>query len=77
MPTLTDTARFRPTDPDMVVSASLACPVCLRRDSVQFSAVLAGYDPSVECRCSRCELDWCVYLAPDQALRFALMPTRI
>ena len=77
MPTLSDTARFRPTDPDVVVSASLACPVCLHLDSVEFSAVLAGHDPSVECRCSRCQLDWRVYLAPDQALRLALMPVRV
>jgi hypothetical protein len=77
MPTLTDTARFRPTDPDMVVSASLACPVCLHGDSVQYSAALAGHDPSVECRCSDCQLDWCVYLAPDQALRLGLMRTRV
>lgn len=77
MLTLTDTARFSPTDPDTVVSASLACPVCLHRDSVQHSAVLAGYDPSVECWCSDCQLNWCVYLAPDQALRLALMPTSV
>ena len=77
MPALADTARFRPTDPDMLVSASLACPVCLRRDTVQFSAALAGHDPSVDCRCSGCQLDWRVYLAPDQALRLALMPAAV
>ena len=77
MPTLADTARFRPTDPDTVVSASLACPVCLHLDSVELRADLAGHDPSVECRCSRCQLDWRVYLAPDQALRLALMPAGV
>jgi hypothetical protein len=77
MPTLTDTARFRTTDPDVVVSASLACPVCLHGSGVQMNATLAGHDPSVECRCDRCQLDWCVYLAPEQALRLALMPRKV
>jgi hypothetical protein len=75
MRTLTDTARFRTTDPDVVVSASLACPVCLNRDCVQWNATLAGHDPSVQCRCEQCQIDWSVYLAPDQALRLGLMPT--
>ncbi len=30
----TDTARFRPDDPDALVAASLACPICLRSDDV-------------------------------------------
>lgn len=74
MPALTDTARFRSTDPDVVVSASLACPVCLNGECVHWNADLAGHDPSVECRCEHCEIAWSVYLDPDQALRLALMP---
>lgn len=70
---LADTARFRPNDPDELVTASLACPVCLRSDEVCWDAALEGYDPSVECWCPVCEQRWRVYLAPEQALRFGLM----
>lgn len=70
---LTDTARFRPEDPDVLVAASLACPVCLHGDGVSWHGTLEGYDPSVQCRCSSCEARWRVYLAPEQALRLGLM----
>jgi hypothetical protein len=74
MPLLADTARFRADDPDPLVIASLACPICLRSDEVQWqAAALDGYDPSVQCRCPSCEERWRVYLAPQQALRFGLM----
>jgi hypothetical protein len=68
-----DTARFRPDDPDELVTASLACPICLRSDDVSWEAALQGYDPSVECRCPRCQERWRVYLVPDQALRFGFI----
>jgi hypothetical protein len=71
---LTDTARFRPNDPDALVNASLACPVCLCADTVEWDGSLQGYDPSVQCRCSSCQQRWRVYLAPEQALRLGLMP---
>lgn len=71
---LADTARFRPDDPDVLVAASLACPVCLRGAGVEWQDSLGGYDPSVECRCPSCQARWRVYLAPDQALRVSLMP---
>ncbi len=71
--TLTDTARFRADDPDTLVLASLACPMCLRGDRVEWSAAVHGYDPSVQCRCPRCDTRWRVYLAPEQALRVGLM----
>ena len=70
---LADTARFRTDDPDALVIASLACPICLRSDEVEWHAALDGYDPSVECRCPCCVESWRVYLLPQQALRFALM----
>jgi hypothetical protein len=73
MTQLADTARFRPNDPDALVTASLACPICLRSDEVIWEAALDGYDPSVECRCPACEERWRVYLMPEQALRFGLM----
>jgi hypothetical protein len=71
---LTDTARFRPDDPDALVNASLACPICLSADTVEWDGSLQGYDPSVQCRCSSCQQQWRVYLAPEQALRLGLMP---
>jgi hypothetical protein len=70
---LADTARFRADDPDTLVLASLACPICLRGDGVEWSAAVHGYDPSVQCRCPRCDARWRVYLAPEQALRVGLM----
>jgi hypothetical protein len=71
---LADIARFRPDDPDALVHASLACPMCLCADDVEWEGTLQGYDPSVRCRCPSCELRWRVYLAPEQALRLGLMP---
>jgi hypothetical protein len=73
MPLLADVARFRADDPDALVTASLACPICLRSEQVQWEAALDGYDPSVQCRCPTCEERWRVYLAPQQALRLGLM----
>jgi hypothetical protein len=77
IPLLTDTARFRPTDPDALVSASLACPVCLRSEDIEWDDSLEGYDPSVQCVCPSCQARWRVYLAPEQALRLGLMHEHI
>jgi hypothetical protein len=68
-----DTARFRADDPDSLVTASLACPICLGSEHVAWDAALEGYDPSVECWCPSCEQRWRVYLEPQQALRIGLM----
>jgi hypothetical protein len=76
MAILADTARFRADDPDALVTASLACPMCLRSEDVEWEAALDDYDPSVECSCPRCKESWRVYLAPQQALRFGLMEVR-
>jgi hypothetical protein len=73
MAALADVARFRPEDPDALVQAALACPICLRGQDVEFEDSLEGYDPSVQCRCPSCQTRWSVYLAPDQALRLGLM----
>ena len=70
---LSDTARFRPGDPDVLVAASLTCPVCLDSEHVGWSGVLEGYDPSVRCDCPSCHAHWSVYLTPEQALRLGLM----
>ncbi len=73
MTALADVARFRPEDPDSLVEALLACPVCLRSEDIEWSAALQGYDPSVQCRCPSCDERWLVYLAPEQTLRLGLM----
>jgi len=73
---LADTARFRPDDPDELVCASLACPVCLGSEQVRWEAALDGYDPSVQCHCPRCRQRWRVYLAPLQELRLGLLHHR-
>ena len=70
---LTDIARFRPDDPDALVQASLACPVCLGSEQVEWEGALEGYDPSIRCECAACQQQWSVYLAPEQALRVGLM----
>jgi hypothetical protein len=70
---LADTARFRADDPDSLVIASLACPICLRSEQVRWEAVLDGYDPAVQCHCPDCGERWSVYLAPQQALRLSLI----
>jgi hypothetical protein len=73
MATLIDIARFAPDDPDELVAASLACPICLRAEDVECDDMLEGYDPSVQCWCPSCQERWRVYLAPFQALRLGLM----
>jgi hypothetical protein len=70
---LADTARFRTDDPDLLVDASFACPICLHTKQVERDLALDGYDPFVECCCPRCKERWRVYLAHQQALRLGLM----
>ncbi len=70
---LADVARFRPSDPVALVTASLACPLCLGSEQVQWEGALDGHDPSVLCRCPDCGERWRVYLAPEQALRIGLL----
>jgi hypothetical protein len=77
MGSLTDVARFRADDPDELVAASLACPICLHGDEVSWDLETAdGYDPSARCMCRRCEEFWRVFLLPEQALRLGLMVVR-
>ncbi|HTU28144.1 MAG TPA: hypothetical protein VMF07_02105 [Solirubrobacteraceae bacterium] len=72
---LADVARFTAQDPDAVVAASFACPICLHGEDVTRDVSLDGYDPSVSCECPECDANWRVYLTPDQALRLGLMLT--
>ncbi len=76
MAALADIARFRPDDPDELVMASLACPLCLCSAEVGWDLEPDGYDPSVECRCPRCKESWRVYITQYQALRLGLMAVR-
>ncbi len=57
------------------MTASLACPLCLCSEQVEWHAALEGYDPSVECACRGCQKRWRVYLQPLQALRLSLIGT--
>jgi transcription elongation factor Elf1 len=70
---LADVARFTAQDPDAVVAASFACPICLHGEDVACDVSLDGYDPSVSCECPECGASWRVYLTPEQALRLGLM----
>ncbi|MCD6728325.1 MAG: hypothetical protein LT070_13935 [Solirubrobacteraceae bacterium] len=68
-----EVATFLADDPDVLVRASLACPVCLhgpgavdlRRD---------GDDWWVECWCVECRNRRRVELSQDQALRLTVAP---
>ncbi|MBV9167616.1 MAG: hypothetical protein JO321_09960 [Solirubrobacterales bacterium] len=71
-----DVARFRPDDPDVLVSAAFACPVCLRSEQVRITPALEVYDPHVDCVCPSCSERWLVYLDPQQALRIGLQTAR-
>ena len=73
MPVLADTARFRADDPEPLVTAALACPICLGSEQVAWESALDEYDASVQCWCPNCDQRWRVYLAPQQALRIGLM----
>ena len=70
---LADVARFTAQDPDAIVAASFACPICLHGDIIDHQVSLDGYDPSVSCECPECDATWRVYLTPEQALRLGLM----
>lgn len=70
-----DTARFLPDDPDALVAASFACPVCLRAPSY---ARLSDYygESSASCTCLPCREGWEVSLSDLQMLRLTLGPPR-
>jgi hypothetical protein len=71
MTTLDDFARFAPCDPDELVAASFACPMCLRR-AVWALLEDDGETQLARCRCMLCNLDWLVALSSDQYLRLVL-----
>jgi hypothetical protein len=71
-----DVARFTAQDPDRLVEAAFACPICLGGAGVEREISLEGYDPFVSCECPMCDASWRVYLMPEQALRLGLMLAR-
>jgi hypothetical protein len=73
---LSDVARFREDDPDELVIAALACPMCLGTEQVEWELRAGGYDPSVQCACPCCEQTWSVFVMQQQALRLGLMELR-
>ena len=77
MTLLADSARFRADDPEELVMASLACPVCLSSAAVAWTLEDEGYDPAVECVCNRCKQTWRVYMTPLQSLRASLISRRV
>lgn len=66
-----EVASFRQDDPEVLVRASLSCPVCLR-GRIDWALDPDPQDPSVVCACRDCGHERRVYLAPDQALRLAV-----
>jgi hypothetical protein len=71
-----DVARFQADDCDELVIASLACDLCLRSASVDWSLDGDSYEATVCCHCGHCEHDWSVYLTELQALRLSLLGAR-
>lgn len=70
---LHDVARFRDEDPDALVRAALACPVCLHGREVAWRPSLALWEESASCRCGHCGTRWRLELERGQALRLLLL----
>jgi hypothetical protein len=70
---LDDCARFRLDDPEEVVAASFACPICLHDDC---AALLdQGQALAVaRCACAICDARWDVGVDAQQLLRLSLDP---
>ena len=70
---MVDVATFLGDDCDALVSAALACPVCLGGE-VEWSLEGDPYDPSADCSCRQCGYGRRVFLSGEQALRLAIAP---
>ena len=66
-------ASFRGDDDPCLVSAALACRVCLSGD-VEWALEIHDFDGDVECRCRACGYSRRVSLTSEQALRLSLQP---
>jgi hypothetical protein len=67
-----ETAAFRAHDPDCLVAASLACPICLSSRVDWHLNITDEYDSRVDCECVLCGHTRTVFLGQEQALRLAL-----
>jgi hypothetical protein len=66
-------ATFRGDDDPLLVSAALACRVCLSGD-VEPSLSIDDFDAEVICRCRACGYTRTLSLTTEQALRLSLQP---
>jgi hypothetical protein len=68
-----DVARFNMDDPEVLVAATFACPMCLRAPC---RVVLDDGDvlPVATCACTACAHEWVVELEARQLLRLSLDP---
>jgi hypothetical protein len=71
---LTDAARFLGDDPEALISASFACPYCLRTASTVVANLEEPSGSAALCRCEWCTAAWVVALNLEQAMRLALAP---
>lgn len=67
----TETAAFRGDDPGCLVTAALACRVCLSGD-VAFALAAEPWEAWAHCSCRACGHERTLSLTGDQALRLAL-----
>jgi hypothetical protein len=74
VPALSDAARFLADDPDELVAAAFACPVCLHRPDRMFLGDADEEGALARCACHPCQREWDVALDPWQALRVQLTP---
>ena len=71
MEDIPELAGFRGDDDPCLVSAALACRVCLS-GNVDWSLEIDDFDGEVECRCQDCGYRRRVSLTSEQALRLSL-----
>jgi hypothetical protein len=70
----TDLARFAADDPDPLISASFACPYCLRSPAEVTLSIEETFGSAALCRCDECRSGWVVALNYGQSMRMALAP---
>jgi hypothetical protein len=71
MEDMPELASFRGDDDPCLVSAALACRVCLS-GAVEWSLEIDDFDGEVECRCSDCGYSRRISLTSEQTLRLSL-----
>jgi hypothetical protein len=71
---LTDAARFHVDDSDPLVTASFACPYCLRTPPTALFNLEEPNGSAVLCRCDECHASWVVAVNVGQAMRLAIAP---